>query len=79
MRFKRMNKEQLRLLWKIEYYNFFDELEKFILEWENKLKKCKCDNPECKHYQIEKTNRFGNRINTLFNTSLLMNAKSFIN
>ena len=34
-----MNTEQARVLWKLEYYDFFDELEKFILEWETKLKK----------------------------------------
>jgi len=73
-----VNSKQARTLWKMEYYNFFEELEKFILEWEIKLKKCKCENPECKHYQEEKLKRYGKTINILFNSSLLMNAKSFI-
>ena len=71
-------KDRFKVLWKIEYHNFFDDLEKFILEWETKLKECKCENPECKHYQREKIKRFGNRTDNLFNSSLLMNGKSFI-
>ena len=73
-----MTDEKLQLLWKNGYHNFFDDLERFISEWENKLKKCDCDNPECRHYQKEKIRRYGDKIDVLFNSSLLMNGKSFI-
>ena len=66
----------LQALWNLKYDNFFEELEKFIEEWKMK-KECKCENPECKHYQKEKWNKFGSTINNLFNSSFLMNAVSF--
>ena len=68
----------LQSLWNLEYNNLFENLDKFIEEWENKLKKCKCENPECRHYQKEKNKRYGKKINNLFNSSLLMNAMSFM-
>lgn len=68
----------LQALWNLEYNNLFKDLDKFIVEWETKLKKCKCENPECRHYQEEKNKRHGEKINNLFNSSLLMNAMSFM-
>lgn len=68
----------LQALWNLGYNNLFEDLDKFIDEWKNKLKKCRCENPECKHYQKEKWKRYGTRIDGLFNSSLKMNALSFI-
>lgn len=64
-------------LWNLKYNELFRDLTVFITEWK-RTKKCKCENPECKHYQREKWNRFGIRIDGLFNSSLKMNALSFI-
>ena len=68
----------LQSLWNLEYNNLFENLDKFIEECENKLKKFKCENPEFRHYQKEKNKRYGKKINNLFNSSLLMNAMSFM-
>lgn len=68
---------RLQTLWNLEYKKLFEDLDNFIDEWEKYLKKCRCDNPECRHYQREKRKRFGKKIDRLFYGSLLMNACSF--
>ena len=69
---------QLHALWNFEYDRLFEDLDKFVIEWKTQLKPCKCKNPECKHYQKEKWERFGYRINRLFRGSLSMNASTFV-
>ena len=73
-----ISQTQLQSKWDYEYNILFEELERFILKWERNLKKCKCDNPECKHYQKEKNIKFGERLKKLFEISIIMNAVSFI-
>ncbi|MBU0907825.1 MAG: hypothetical protein KKD18_03425 [Nanoarchaeota archaeon] len=68
---------QFQELWNLKYNELFRELSVFVKEWE-KTKKCKCKNPECNHYQKEKWKRYGTRIDELFDSSLKMNAVSFI-
>jgi hypothetical protein len=62
---------------KEEYDQHFKDLDGFIKEWD-KNKKCKCENPECKHYNsaYQKTDLFLDGIE-LFNRALLSNAKTF--
>jgi len=64
-------------LWNLKYDQLFRDLNNFIKRWK-KIKKCNCKYPECKHYQKEKWDRYGKRIDGLFNSSLKMNAISFI-
>ena len=64
-------------MWKEDYEQFFKDLDAFIKRWDND-KKCKCDNPECCHYRraYNKT-ELPMKAEELFNTSLMMNIKSF--
>jgi len=72
------SRQQFQKLWNEEYKILFDSLERFIFDWERKIKKCNCQNPECKHYQKEKRERYGVKIDLLFESSLKMNARSFV-
>lgn len=67
----------LQAIWNIECAETLKSLDNFIKEWDLTLKKCNCDEPNCKHYEKEKEKRFGKKIEKLFNRSLLMNAISF--
>ena len=69
---------QLQAIWNLEYNKLFKDLGFFIKKWRTETKKCGCDAPECKHYQKEKQKEYGSRINALFNSSLTMNALSFV-
>ena len=68
----------LEAIWRYRYNKLFGELDKFIVEWDSRIKKCKCKYPECKHYQKEKWKRFGNEMEILFKQSLIMNGVSFV-
>lgn len=64
-------------LWNLKYNELFRDLFLFIEEWK-KAKKCKCQNPECKHYQKEMWKKYGARIDELFNSSLKVNVLQFV-
>jgi hypothetical protein len=68
----------LQAVWNLEANKYFEDLDKFIIEWNEKLKICRCDDPECKHYNKERWERFGKIENKIFNLSLAMNTLSFI-
>jgi len=63
---------------KEETDDFFEDLAVFIKEW-MKNKRCKCDNPECNHYQRRyNKSEFRRRTDDLFNKYFTKSAKSFI-
>ncbi len=67
----------IQTLWNLEADKYFKDLDEFIVEWKTTLKKCKCDNPECQHYNKKRWERFGKIENKLFNLSLSMNTLKF--
>ncbi len=71
------SKIHLQAIWNIRYNKLFKDLDEFRREWDDSLKKCKCKNPECKHYQDIKWRRFGVDMQEIFLQSIIMNACSF--
>lgn len=63
-------------LWNFKNAQLKKEIKKFRIKWD-RIKRCKCKNLECKHYKKEEWERFGGRINCLFNQSLLLKKISF--